>query len=99
MRELRNEPEDWRNYLRMDSYLKLLSAVTPLIKIKNTIMSKAISHYKKLNTTLRFLATGRTYRDLEYTTAISKQSLSCIVPKTCRAIYKVLRRKYLTVSK
>lgn len=98
--ELRAEPDDWRNYLRMDetAYTELLGLVTPLIERQNTVMRDCISPHERLTCTLRFLATGRSYRDLRFTTAISHQALSIIIPDTCRAIYKVLSKKYMKVD-
>ena len=101
LKELRFHPKDWHNYLRMneDTYLNLLSLVTPLIKKKDTIMRNAISPHERLTATLRFLATGRSYEDLKFSTIISPQALSYIVPETCEAIYKILHKDYLKVIK
>jgi hypothetical protein len=43
MSELKIYPRDWHNYLRMneETYLNLLSLVTSLIKIQDTIMREA----------------------------------------------------------
>lgn len=99
MKDLREDPNDWRNYLRMDecAYKELLRLVTPVIQRKNTVMRESISPHERLSCTLRFLATGRSYRDLRFTAAISHQILSVIIPETCRAIYKVLRKEYMKV--
>lgn len=101
LKELRGEPEDWRNYLRMntETYNYLLELVSPHIEKQNTCMRKALSPHEKLTATLRFLATGRSYKDLEFTTCISKQALSVLIPETCIVIYQVLRKEYLKVSK
>lgn len=97
MKELAIEKDDWFNYMRMDhdTYLELLSQVSPLIEKKDTCMREAISPHERLSATLRFLATGRTYSDLKFTTIISQPSLSAIIPETCAAIYKCLGPKYL----
>lgn len=99
LHELRSEPDDWRNYMRMDeaTYLQLLKLVTPEIEKENTVLRQSITAHERLTATLRFLATGRSYRDMQYSAIISKQSLSCMIPETCRAIYKVLK-KYIKVS-
>lgn len=101
IRELQSEPSDWRNYLRMDieTYRKLLDLVTPYIQKKNSAMRTSISPHERLSATLRFLATGRSYKDLEFTTIISKQALSKIIPETCKAVYNVLKTEYLKVNK
>lgn len=100
LHELRDDPNDWRNYLRMDidTYSYLLELVTPHITKQDTCMRTAISPHERLTATLRFLATGRSYKDLEFTTIISKQSLSEIIPETCKAIYMVLKNEHLKVS-
>ncbi|PNF31399.1 hypothetical protein B7P43_G04087 [Cryptotermes secundus] len=94
--ELKLVPKDWHNYLRMneETYLQLLSLVAPLIKKKDTVMRMAISPHVRLTATLRYLATGRTYEDLKFTTVISPQALSTIIPETCDAIYKALHKEY-----
>lgn len=78
-----------------ETYLKLLSLVAPFIEKKDTIMREAISPHERLTATLRFLATGRTYEDLKFSTIISPQSLSKIIPETCQVTYEVLKKDYL----
>ncbi|GBP60237.1 hypothetical protein EVAR_44612_1 [Eumeta japonica] len=94
MNELKFTLKDYKNYLRMDEklYLKLLSLVTPVIQRQDTVMRKAISAHERLSVTLRFLATGRTYECLKYSAIISPQALGRIIPETCDAIYKALKR-------
>ena len=100
LNELRAYPSDFHNYLRMDeeTYLELLSLVTPLIEREDTVMRAAISPHERLTATLRFLATGRSYEDLKFSTCISPQALGRIVPETCRAICKCLVKDYLKVG-
>lgn len=97
--ELKLEPGDWFNYLRMDeeTYLELLTLVTPLIQKKSSHLREAISPHERLTVTLRYLATGRSYEDLKFSTAISAQSLGQIIPETCAAIYTILKDEYLKV--
>lgn len=82
-----------------DSYLELLALISPLIKKSDTQMRSAITPHEKLTATLRFLATGRTYENLKFTTIISPQALGRIIPETCEALYSVLKTDYLTVKK
>ena len=100
MKELKLEKGDWFNYMRMDheTYLELLHQVSPFIEKKNTLLREAISPHERLSATLRFLATGRSYSDLKFTTIISQPSLSQIIPETRAAIYNCLAPKYLKVS-
>lgn len=100
IKELVNEPDDFRNYLHMDetTYRHLLNLVTPVIQRNDTVMKLSITPHERLTATLRFLATGRNYEDLKFSTCISKSALSNIIPETCDAIYKVLKQEYLKVS-
>ncbi|KAJ8911111.1 hypothetical protein NQ315_003373 [Exocentrus adspersus] len=97
IKELTNEPDDFRNYLRMDeaTYRHLLDLISPLIKKDDTVMKRSITPHERLSATLRFLATGRSYEDLKFSTCISKSALSNIILETCAAIYSVLKQEYL----
>ncbi|CAI6373664.1 unnamed protein product [Macrosiphum euphorbiae] len=99
--ELSGEPDDFRNYLRMDeeTYSLLLSLVSDTIQKQNTVMRNFISPHERLTATLRFLATGRSCTDLQYSTIISKPALSKIIPETCDAIYSALKDTYLKFPK
>lgn len=92
--ELRlNEPEDYKNFLRMDgdSFDELLSLVTPFIQKQDTMMRESISPLQRLSITLRYLATGNTFEDLKFISAISPQSIGRIVMETCEAIITCLK--------
>lgn len=98
--ELRDHfPGDFKNYLRMDfeTFRILLDLVFPIISKQNTKMRESISAEERLTTTLRYLATGRSFEDLKFSTGISAPSLCKIIPETCKAIYNVLKKTYLKV--
>lgn len=100
LQELRdNFPTDFRNYLRMDaeSFRILLDLVTPIISKQDTRMRESISAEERLTATLRYLATGRSFEDLKFSTGISSPSLCKIIPETCKAIYEVLKKTDLKV--
>lgn len=97
---LKLDPGDWFNYLRMDeeTYFELLNFITPLIIRNNTHFREAISPHERLTAILRYLATGRGYEDLKFTSAILAQTLGQIIPETCSAMYKILSKEYLVCS-
>jgi len=73
LKELRFHPKDWHNFLRMNesTYLTLLSMVSPLIqKEKNTTMRQSVTPYERFTATLRFLAPGRSYEEVDCNTII-----------------------------
>lgn len=102
LRELRAaDPNDFRNYLRMDenTFNLLLNLVGQHLQKQNTVMRQAIPAEERLIATLRFLATGRSYEDLKFSTCIAAQTLGQLIPETCQVIYNVLKEKYMKVRK
>ena len=93
------EPEDYKHFLRMSDvqFDTLLKLVQTKISKQDTVMRSAISVEERLILTLRYLATGIDYSDLQYCSRISVSSISKIVPETCRAIYQALR-DYIKLS-
>lgn len=76
--ELRDSyPDDYKNYLRMDSasFDILLDLIKDKISKADTVMRKSISSEERLTATLRFLATGRSFEDLKFSTGISAPSV------------------------
>ena len=100
LRELLPYPEDVHTFLRMDenSYLELLDLVRPRIEKQSTVLRSPIDPHQRLMATLRYFATGASYQNLKFSTRISAQALSNIIPETCNAIYDALSAEYLKVS-
>lgn len=98
--ELRNhDVNEFRNFMRMspNQFDWLLQKVSPIISKKDTCMRKAIPAITRLIITLRYLITGDSYRSLMYFFRVPHNTISNIIPETCRAIYSVLREEYLKV--
>jgi hypothetical protein len=74
---------------------EIYEKVKPLIEKKNTNMRDAISAHARLCLTLRFLASGASYKELMYEFRISVSSIAKIVPNVCQALYDVLKDEYL----
>lgn len=66
------------NYLRMspEVFDRLLKLVGPHIQKQNTLMRDCIGPEERLVVTLRYLATGRSYECLKFSTSISPQAIS-----------------------
>lgn len=98
-REVDGQKHLYKNFLRMDesSFNELLELVTPLIQKQDTNMRVAISPSERLAVTLRFLATGDSYKSLAAVFRIAPNTISRIVPSFCDAIYQVLKGEYLKV--
>ena len=73
---------------------ELLNKAQGYFQKKNTSMRDAISPHEKLCVTLRFLASGSSYKDLAYSFRISVSAISRFVPETCKVIYNILKEQY-----
>ena len=80
------------------SFYYLSNKIRPRIEKRNAVMRDAVSAEERLSATLRFLATGKNYEDLKFSTAISPQLLGKIIPEVCAAISEKLKGEYLKVK-
>lgn len=65
---------------------------------QDTVMRFAISSRVRLAVTLRYIATGDSYRSLEFLTHISRKTISKFVPEVLKAIIEALQGEYLKVN-
>ncbi|XP_035529809.1 uncharacterized protein LOC118337072 isoform X1 [Morone saxatilis] len=87
----------FREMLRMtaEEFDVLLGMVGPLITKQHTKMRRAISPRERLSLTMRFLATGVTFRSLSFQYRIGASTISLIVMETCAALYQVMKKDFL----
>jgi len=71
--------------------------VAPKIQKQNTMMREALPAKLKLEVTLRYLATGDSYKTLQYIYRVRKSSISEFVPEVFNAIYEELK-EYIEVK-
>lgn len=74
-----------------DDFEFLLHKIGPQIAKQDTKWRKAVPVNERLALTLRFLATGDSYKSLHYLFKISPQLISQIVPEVCSALITALR--------
>ena len=85
--------------LRMNckTFDEILTAIEPVISKRQVVGGhKVISPAARLTLTLRFLATGETFRSLHFQFRMGRSTISYIVREVCQAIYSVLGPRYLT---
>ena len=100
LEEFRVEDQfEYQKFLRMspEIFNELLEKVEPLITKENTVMRDAIPAKVKLAATLRYLATGASHSDLQYSFRIHKSTISRFIPEVCYAIYETLKDTHLKV--
>ena len=89
MKELAEEdPMLYRNFLRFDkdTFYEIVERVRPLIEKQTTWWREPFDVGLRVGVTLRFLATGDTYKSLGYAFRVAPNTLCSIIPETCRAI-------------
>ena len=87
----RENPNLYKNFMRLDAAMfhDLVDQLTPHIKKKKTNFRKPLDPGLKVAITLRFLATGESFKSLGYQFRVAPNTISCFVPAVCRAIVKV----------
>lgn len=92
--ELNCEPSgEFENLTRLNhtDFQYLLSKVSPIISKKDTHWRLAIPAKLRLAITLRYLATGDSFKSLHFLFKVSSEIISKIVPEVCTAIVEVLK--------
>lgn len=100
LREVEIEDENtYKNHLRLNSiqFNHLLELVQPKIQKRDTLMRAALPARLKLQITLRYLASGDSFRSLEALYRVPKSSISKFIPSVLEAIYESLK-EYIEVS-
>ncbi|CAB4013843.1 Hypothetical predicted protein [Paramuricea clavata] len=91
------EPEQFRQYHRIDrqSFESILTMVNPLIVKQDTQMRFSISPRERLTVTIRFLATGESFRSLAFQFRMGERTISGIIEETCLALYGTMKGNFL----
>lgn len=94
LKELKDEdPLAYRNILRLDCthFDDLLQMVDGMLKKDDTKMRMAIPVATKLEVTLRYLATGDSFKSLEYLFRVPESTISKFLPEVLSAISRALQ--------
>lgn len=81
------------NFCRMSAvdFEYLLNKIGPSISKMNTNMRESIHIKERLAVTLRFLASGDSFKSLSYLFKFSPQTVSRCVDEVCKALIEVLK--------
>ena len=100
MREIKEEdPKAFQIFQRLTPTVwnELYEKVAPRLQRKVTPMRDPISPGLRLAITLRFLASGDSYRTHMFGFRVADNTICGIVPETCKAIHEVLAEEYFKV--
>lgn len=93
VKELELEDEvGYNNFFRMNAqqFWFVVDQVAHRIQKQDTVMRESIRPDERVAVTLRFLATGETFKSLEFSFRISRTAISSIVIETCQAIHQIM---------
>lgn len=93
IKDISKYPEDFKNLLRMSEchFQHLLELVSPQIQKSDTNMREALPATLKLQITLRCLATGDSFKSLEYLFRVPKSSISKFIEEVLDAVCDALK--------
>jgi len=98
MKELHAEDVSaFTNFMRMEPYAfhELLTRIAPRITKQDTNYKKALEPGLKVAITLRFLATGDSYKTLQYGFRVAHNSICVFIPEVYQAIIDELSDEVL----
>ena len=78
----------FKNFMRIDrdTFHKILTRVGPRIEKQDTFWRRALEPGLKLAITLRYLATGNSYKSLQYGFRVVFNTISIFITEVCQAI-------------
>ncbi|XP_061564128.1 putative nuclease HARBI1 [Cololabis saira] len=90
------DDEKHREYFRMSSasFDDILRRISPLIQHQTT-HSTCVTAAERLAVTLRFMATGMSYRTLAASYKLGTATVGCIVSEVCQAIWAALKDDFV----
>ena len=77
----------------------LVEKVTPKIVRKDTFMRNSITPQEMVCVALRYLASGESFRSLQFQFRLGRRTISECVMDVCAAIFEVLGVEYLQTPK
>ena len=82
------DSHSFKNFLRVDAniFRDVLGRAESRIETQDTFWRKPLSPGLRLAITLRYLATGDSYKGLSYGFRVAHNTISQIIPETCEAI-------------
>ena len=99
--ELKTDDAAFKDFIRMDKtqYEYLVQRIYDEILKKDTNMRECIKPHEMVCLTLRYLASEKTFRSLEFQFRIGRRTISDIIIAVCDAIIKILGPDYLNTPK
>ncbi|XP_050313273.1 uncharacterized protein LOC126748227 [Anthonomus grandis grandis] len=96
-KELNQYPERFQSFYRMskDCFTRLLNIIKPKITKKNTNWRNCVSAEERLLITLRYFATGSSFKSLQFYFLRGHTTIRKIVYHTAKMLWKTLQPQFL----
>ena len=78
----------YKNFLRVppELFVEMYERLGPLLEKQDTSLRKSLELRLKIAITLRYMATGNSYKSLQYGFRVAHNTISKFVPEVCEAI-------------
>ena len=88
----------FRNFVRVEPamFRELLLRLRPRLEKIDTFFRKSLDPGLKLAITLRYLATGDSYRSLQYGFRVAFNTISRVIPEVCEALIEELAHEVMS---
>ena len=89
----------FQEFMRMDHahFQELVQNLSRRLCKRDTSMRECIKPAEMCCLTIRYLATGESFRSMEFQFRMSRHSISKIVLEVCQAIFEIMGPKYVAV--
>lgn len=96
-----HDTPSFEKFMRMDfaHFEKIVGFLSEKLYKQDTVMRESIKPAEMCSLAIRYLATGESFRSLEFQFRISRHSISRIVMEVCQALYEIMGPKYLATPK
>lgn len=94
--DLRKNPSNkFQNFCRMSAtdFEYIIQKIDPIVTKQDTTMRKAIPVQERLAVTLRYLASGDSFKSLSYLFKFSSQTVSRCVQDVCQVLNQELKNE------
>ena len=90
--EIQHDTKAFKEFIRLEEsqFEYIVEALTPIILKEDTYKRECIKPYEMVSLALRYLASGKTLRSLEFQLRIGKKTISQIVTDVCQPISEIL---------
>ena len=97
----REDVRGYKQYMRVspELFMDILHRVGPSITKRHTNFRAPLEPGLKIAVTLRYLATGNTYRSLQYGFRVASNTISLFIPETCEAIIDEYSEEHMKCPK